>query len=123
MTIFTEPGVLLAGLSMHSVIVEAWKKRVVGWFYAGLLCIAAFAILFWILPRFMPKKVTKKIRYVRITLGALGLGLLLLLMSLLSGIGFGFGLGAATQEPASDWATGIRTRSRHTPARARSISP
>lgn len=93
MTMFTEPGVLLAGLSMHSVIVEAWKKRVVGWFYAGLLCIAAFAILFWILPRFMPKKVTKKIRYVRITLGALGLGLLLLLMSLLSGIGFGFGLG------------------------------
>ena len=93
MMMFTRLGLLATGLSMWGTVIEAWKKRLVGWFYVGLFCIAAFAVLFWILPKFLPKKITKKLKYARITLGVLALGLLLLLFSLLSGIGFGFGLG------------------------------
>ncbi|MBO4652448.1 MAG: hypothetical protein J5649_03930 [Lachnospiraceae bacterium] len=93
MTMFTRLGILVTGLSMKATIIEAWKKRLVGWFNVGLICIVAFVALFWILPRFLPKRITKKMKYARTTLAVLALGLLLLLFSLLSGIGFGFGLG------------------------------
>ena len=83
MMMFTRLGLLATGLSMWGTVIEAWKKRLVGWFYVGLFCIAAFAALFWILPKFLPKKITKKLKYARITLGVLALGLLLLLFSLL----------------------------------------
>ena len=85
---------LLAGkLTMRATILEAWKKRLVGWFNIGLIFLVAFIALFWVLPRFLPKKKTRSKRYAKLTLAALAIGLLLMLLSLLSGIGFGFGIG------------------------------
>ncbi len=93
MTTFIRLTLPTVGLSMGSTILTAWKKRLVGWFNVGLILLVAFAVLFWVLPRFLPKRKTRRKGYVRMTLGVLALGLLLLLYSLLSGIGFGFGLG------------------------------
>ena len=94
MTTFIRLTLPTIGLSMGSTILTAWKKRLVGWFNVGLICIVAFVALFWVLPRFLPKRKTRRRGYVRLTLGVLALGLLLMLYSMLSGIGFGFGLGA-----------------------------
>lgn len=93
MTMFTRLAPLVAGLSMRSTIITAWKNKLTGWFYVGLLFVAGFATLFWILPRFLPRKKTRLKRYMKISMGVLALGLLLLLYSLVAGIGFGFGLG------------------------------
>lgn len=92
MTMFT--NVFIAAVpSMAKTIVEAWKKRLVGFFTVGLILVAAFAVLFWVVPRFLPKKVKKSMKYVKTTLCVLALGLLLMLLSLSAGIGFGLGKG------------------------------
>ena len=97
MTTFTRIAQLSAGLSMRTTILDAWKQRLVGWFYIGLACIVAFAIMFWVIPRFLPVDKKRRKRFARVTMGVLGLGLLLMLYSLLSGIGFGFGLGRGSE--------------------------
>jgi len=89
----TGAPLLAAGLSMKLTVLEAWRSRAVGWFRAGVFFIVGFAVLFGVLPRFLPRKTTRRKGYVKASLGVLALGLLLLLYSLLSGIGFGFGLG------------------------------
>ena len=40
MTMFTRLAPLVAGLSMRSTIITAWKNKLTGWFYVGLLFVA-----------------------------------------------------------------------------------
>jgi len=93
MTMYTKIASLSGALSMKDAILEAWKAKLVGWFYVGLAFLVAFTVMFWVLPRFLPKKVTKTGKYVKSTLTILGIGLLLLLLSLGGGYGIGLGKG------------------------------
>lgn len=93
MTMYIRHALIPVGLSMGGTILEAWKKRLVGWFNVGLIFLAAFIVLFWVLPRFLPRKKSRRKRYTRATMTVLAIALLMILFSLLHGVGFGLGLG------------------------------
>lgn len=96
MTMFIEPGFLAEGMSIKGALAQAWKTKLVGWFYFAIVLLVAAIALFWVVPKLWPKKKKRNRKLSKVALWVLAVALFLMFFSLFAGIGFGLGLGKGT---------------------------
>ena len=94
MTMFTKLSYSLMGALMRNAIMRAWENRSMAWFGTGVVFLVAFVVMYFVLPRFLSKKIVRARLYSKLTRVALGAGLLCIVLSLSWGLGLGFGKGS-----------------------------